>query len=79
MRLVDADSIKADYPNRRSLNQVLDAAETIISSEMIEELKEDICDNYCKIPYKYSKHEWEIINDSDDSPCNNCPLLKISL
>ena len=45
--------------------------------KQIEDIKKDMCDNYCKMPYRYSANEWEEIVYSDDSPCNNCPLNRL--
>lgn len=77
MKVVNADKIKAKYPNRKSLNQVMDNARNVSITEIIEDVKADMCDNYCKIPYKYSANEWEEICFSKDSPCNNCPLDRL--
>lgn len=48
-------------------------------TEILEEVKTEICDNYCKMPFKYSAAEWEqmFATDSDKLPCNNCPLNKL--
>ena len=77
MRVIDADDIKALYPGRKSLNQVLNNAKAVSIAEQIENIKEEMCDNYCKMPYRYSANEWEEVFCSADSPCNNCPLNKL--
>lgn len=77
MKPVDADKIKNKYPDRNSLNQVLNNAPVLSISEQIESIKCEICDNYCKIPFKYSSGAWEQIALSKDSPCNNCPLNRL--
>lgn len=42
MRLVDADAIKQKYPNRKSLNQVLDAEPTAYDvNKVVENLEEE--------------------------------------
>jgi len=46
----------------------------------IEEIKEDICDNYCKFPQEYSlKYEdSEIGHDvMIDDVCSECPLCRL--
>lgn len=45
MRLVDADAIKQKYPNRKSLNQVLDAAPTAFDVDKVVEQIEFLQDN----------------------------------
>lgn len=77
MKVINVDDIKAQYPDRKSLNQVLDNAKPVSIAEQIEDIKKDMCDNYCKMPYRYSANEWEEIVYSDDSPCNNCPLNRL--
>lgn len=77
MRAVDADKIKGLYPNRKSLNMTLDNTPTLSVTEQIERIKEDMCDNYCKMPYKYSAGEWLEICFSEESPCIDCPLNKL--
>ena len=68
-RLINADKLKEKYPNRKSLNWVLDNAPSVSLEEM--------CENYCKMPFKYSENEWEDIRFSDKSPCLNCPFDKL--
>ena len=77
MKVVDADRLKRNYPDRKSLNNVLDKAPGLTIVEQIEDIKADMCDNYCKMPYRYSANEWQEIQFSDDSPCNNCPLNRL--
>ena len=77
MRVIDADDIKALYPDRKSLNQVLDNAKPVSIAEQIENIKEEMCDNYCKMPYKYSSNEWLEVAYSEDSPCISCPLNRL--
>ena len=77
MKVVDADKIKAKHPNRRSLNQVLDSARPISITKQIESIVDDMCNNYCKMPYKYSANDWEDVRYSVDSPCNDCPLNRL--
>lgn len=48
-------------------------------TEIIESIKEDICDKYCKYPCMTppdGKDEDWLTNDQD-SPCNTCPLLRL--
>lgn len=77
MKPIDADKLKELYPNRKSLNTTLDNAPMLSITSLIEDVKRDMCDNYCKIPFKYSSYEWEQIQFSEDSPCFNCPLNKL--
>lgn len=77
MKVVDADKIKGKHPNRRSLNTVLDKAPVVSITKQIESICDEMCKNYCKMPYKYSANEWEEIQFSEDSPCNNCPLSRL--
>lgn len=42
--------------------------------EIIEEVKEDICDKYCKYPSMYTPDEWE---DKIDELCGECPLSRL--
>lgn len=45
--------------------------ETKTTPEIIEEVKEQICDYYCKYPFEYQDNEiLEVI-------CNKCPLNKL--
>lgn len=77
MRVIDADDIKAQYPDRKSLNKVLDNAKPVSIAEQIENIKEEMCDNYCKMPYRYSSNEWVEVAYSKDSPCISCPLNRL--
>jgi hypothetical protein len=47
--------------------------------ELIEEVKEDMCDNYCKYPFEYLM-QYEDPEDAHekmlDEVCNDCPLTK---
>ena len=45
--------------------------------ETIEKVMNEMCDNYCKYPEKYTKEEWDEIAFNDDSPCINCPLTRL--
>ena len=48
-------------------------------TQQIEEVKEEMCDKYCKYPEmpipEGKDEDW--LFDSD-SPCNNCPLNKLT-
>lgn len=77
MKLVDANALIDEYPNRRSLTATLKKADGYESiRDIVEDIKIDMCENYCKIPLKYSKAEWEQRLENIDEPieCNNCPL-----
>ena len=77
MKPVDADNILSNHPNRRSLRETLDSAPEISIRDIIEDIKSDICDNYCKMPYQFSKNEWEEIAYTEGSPCGKCPLRRL--
>ena len=77
MKPINADLIKERYPERLSLNQVMNKAEILTASSIIEWVREEMCNHYCKMPYGYSVGEWEgLLEDIDnpDCPCNKCPL-----
>lgn len=76
-KIIDADNLKTKYPNRKSLNHVLDNAPVVSITEQIESIKQEMCDNYCKVPYKYSPNEWDEIAFSEESPCLYCPLCRL--
>lgn len=44
--------------------------------ETIENVMNEMCDNYCKYPLKYTQEEWDAIAFDDDSPCISCPLSR---
>ena len=46
-------------------------------SQIIEEVKEDMCSKYCKYPneYKLEEHDGAELWDSDI--CKNCPLTRL--
>lgn len=48
MRLVDADAIKQKYPNRKSLNQVLDAEPTAYEVDKVVDELEEITNDYVR-------------------------------
>ena len=77
MKVISATEIKEQFPNRKSLNQVLDNARPVSIIEQIESIKTDMCQNYCKIPYQYSRGAWEQMQHSENCPCRNCPLKKL--
>lgn len=77
MKPVDADRIQADHPDRRSLRETLESAPEISIRDIIEDIKCDMCDNYCKMPYQFSKNEWEEIAYTEGSPCGKCPLRRL--
>lgn len=79
MKLIDADELKSRFPGRRSLEFALDNAKKLTVQDVIEDVKTEMCDKYCKIPFQYSKKEWEqMIEDCDDNlPCHKCPLNRL--
>lgn len=40
--------------------------------EIVEEVKKNICDNYCKYPSEYTDQEQMI-----EERCENCPLCQL--
>ena len=44
-----------------------------VVSEIIEDVKAEICDNYCKYPEQWVDKEGEMM----DEICKNCPLGKL--
>ena len=46
-------------------------------SEIIEEVKDEICQHYCKWPYQWDE-EKEGIELSESTLCKNCPLRRLS-
>lgn len=43
---------------------------------ILQKIVEEICDDYCKYPDQYLNSD-ELI-ESEDSPCNNCPLNRLT-
>lgn len=41
--------------------------------EMIDEIFEDLCDNYCKYPEQYTE---ETEDDLYKEHCDNCPMMR---
>ena len=52
------------------MEEVIKAQRTI--PEMVEEVKINICDNYCKYPSEYTDQEQMI-----EERCENCPLCQL--
>lgn len=77
MKPIDADALKKKNPDRRSLNTTLDKAPELSIADIVEDVKKDICDNYCKMPYKYSEAQWDEIFGTEACPCWNCPLNRL--
>ena len=42
--------------------------------EIIEEVKEDICNNYCKYPEQWKEEDGELC---ESEICANCPLNRL--
>lgn len=45
--------------------------------EILEDIVDDICNNYCKYPGEYNPEEHDGIDLCDSEICNNCPLLRL--
>lgn len=41
-----------------------------------EEVRELMCDKYCKMPYRYDVHEWIEVRDKI---CGACPLNRLEV
>lgn len=51
------------------------AAKVETITEILENIKEIMCDRYCKYPTTYKlESNGDFIYDDPESPCNNCPL-----
>ena len=46
----------------------------LISEENLEKIKEEICEEYCKIPGQYESEDWEA---NMETYCKNCPLDRL--
>lgn len=46
-------------------------------SEILEELADDICNNYCKYPFEYDPEDHDGVELCDSEICQNCPLVKL--
>jgi len=60
----NTDTAKQDSKNRKRKN---------MSKEELEEIAEQICDEYCRYPLQWDEEE-EGIPLSDSEICRNCPL-----
>lgn len=43
-------------------------------AEILEETANNMCDNYCKYPEKYTPEEWEQVFEDI---CSDCPLMRL--
>lgn len=50
--------------------------ENVINYDAIEEIKEQICDYYCRFPGMYDK-QTEELEMCDTDVCKNCPLNRL--
>ena len=49
-------------------------------SEKLEQIKEEICDNYCKYPYEYqmnTEDSEEAFENMLQDVCSECPLNRL--
>lgn len=44
-------------------------------AQQLEEVTQEICDNYCKYPERYTAEEWDSVCEE---LCYKCPLNKLS-
>lgn len=51
-------------------------ADQMSITEIIEDVKADICNNYCKYPHIFDK-ESEDYDPSESDICENCPLGRL--
>ena len=46
-------------------------------TEIIEEVKDAICNDYCRFPYEYDPEEHDDVELFDSEICQNCPLNRL--
>lgn len=46
-------------------------------SQILEEVKEEMCNKYCKYPNEYKPEEHDGIELWDSDICANCPLTRL--
>ena len=65
-----------DTPITKNLTGVIkeDHERTKTVTDILEEVKQEICDDYCKYPTQVDSKE-DLF--ADDSPCMMCPLSKL--
>ena len=44
-------------------------------SQVLELIANEICDNYCKHPSRYTSEEWFELIEKGESPCDKCPIM----
>ena len=45
--------------------------------QILEDVFEDMCNNYCKYPYEYNPEDHDGVELWDSEICDNCPLSKL--
>lgn len=46
-------------------------------TEILSDMADDICNNYCKYPNEYDPEEHDDVELCDSEICANCPLVKL--
>lgn len=46
-------------------------------AEILSDMADEICNNYCKYPYEYDPEEHDDIELCDSEICANCPLVRL--
>ena len=46
-------------------------------SQIIEEVKTEICDKYCRYPTMYDMDDEDQYNEMIEKVCSNCPLDRL--
>lgn len=73
---IQENSIKEPKTITENLTGVIkeDHERTKTVSDILEEVKQEICDDYCKYPIQVDSKE-DLF--ADDSPCMTCPLSRL--
>ena len=45
--------------------------------EYLEDIKNEMCDNYCKYPNEYDPEQNDGVDLCDSDICENCPLNRL--
>lgn len=61
--------------SENELNKCKDETPAITVTDILEQVKESICDNYCKFPERYNENEdWDRLYREI---CDACPLNRL--
>lgn len=45
--------------------------------QQIEEVVDDMCNNYCRHPFEYDPEEHDGVELVDSGICDSCPLMRL--